>query len=337
MTVKTKLELSVVIPVFNEAAVLPLLYQRLCGVIAPWATEIIFVDDGSSDGSRDVLQALAQTDARVKVVGLSRNFGHERATTAGLRFASGDVVVLMDADLQDPPEVIPHMMRLWQDEGYDVVYGMRQRRHGESMVKRGTSALFYRVLNWLAEVPIPRDVGDFRLMSRRVVHAMNQMNEHRRFIRGMVAWLGYRQIGIPYVRDARYQGKTKYSLRKLAHLSLEAIIAFSERPLKLGTRLGFIVAVLGLVLAGRTILIKVQHPGAIIPGWASVFVAILVLGGINLIVTGIVGEYVGRVLDEVRGRPLFLVEYTENVGSMDTLPPVDSPTLVRERRLQRKG
>jgi glycosyltransferase involved in cell wall biosynthesis len=318
-------KLSVVAPLFNEEDTLDEFYQRITRALALWQFELIFVDDGSRDNSRVILQRLAEQDPRVKVIGLSRNFGHERASTAGLYYASGDCVVLIDSDLQDPPELIPRLVDKWC-EGYDVVYGIRMLRQGESLFKKVTSHLFYRLLNFLADVPIPADVGDFRLMSRRVVETINQMPESRRFVRGMVAWLGYRQVGVGYTRAPRHNGRTKYSLTKLWHLSIEAIVAYSQKPLKLGTRLGFLAALLGFILAIRTIVIKLQHPHAIIPGWASVFVAILVLGGLNLIVTGIVGEYIGRILDEVRGRPLFLVDYTENV-EVPRQPP--GPTVVR--------
>ena len=304
--------LSIVVPVFNEVDVLEEFYRRVKRIIAEWDAEVLFVDDGSEDGSREILLDFAQRDPRVKVIGLSRNFGHERASTAGLRYASGDAVVLIDADLQDPPEVIPQMVEKWK-AGYDVVYGVRQERLGETSFKRVTSHIFYRVLNLLADVPIPEHVGDFRLMTRRAVDAMNRMGEYRRFVRGMVAWLGFRQVGVPYIREPRYKGRTKYSFGKLWHLSIEAVVAYSEKPLKVGTRIGLVVAVLGFVAAIRTVVIKLSHPTAIIPGWTSVFVAILCLGGLNLLVMGIVGAYVGRILDEVRGRPLYLVEYTRNM------------------------
>lgn len=316
---------SVVAPLYNEEDILREFYHRVLRATAAWEVEIIFVDDGSRDNSRVILCDLARLDPRVKVVGLSRNFGHERASSAGLLYATGEVVILIDADLQDPPEIIPAFIEKWQ-EGYDVVYGIRHTRPGETLFKRVTSHLFYRLLNFFADIPIPENVGDFRLMSRRVVDAMNQMHESRRFVRGMVAWLGYPQVGIPYARAPRFNGTSKYSVRKLFHLSLEAIVAYSEKPLKIGTRLGFIAALLGFAEAIRTALIKIEHPASIIPGWTSVFVAILVLGGLNLMVTGIVGEYVGRVLDEVRGRPLFLVEYLENIQRRET--PIE-PTVVR--------
>lgn len=310
-------EVSIVIPMYNEEDIILELYRRIVNIMQLWPIEIIFVDDGSVDRSRSLLNQLAEKDGRVKIVGLSRNFGHEIATTAGLHYASGEAVILMDADLQDPPELIPVMMNLWKNGQYEVVYGIRQERKGEGWMKKTTSTLFYYVLNRISGIPIPRNVGDFRLMSRSVVDAMNQMPERRRFVRGMVAWTGFRQIGIPYVREARLQGQTKYSMRKLLHLSVEAIVAFSERPLKLGTRLGFCGAMFGFIYAGWIVSQKIAHPRSIIPGWASVIVTVLIMGGANLFVLGVIGEYIGRILDEVRGRPLYLVDQLANFNEAD--------------------
>ena len=299
--------LTVLVPCFNEQAVLGELHRRLTGVLAPTGLsyELLFVDDGSRDGTLAGLLALQAADPRVAVLGLSRNFGHQLALTAGLDHARGEAVVVIDADLQDPPELIPRMVELWR-AGSDVVYGQRRARQGESVFKRGTAALFYRVMRRLTSVEIPVDTGDFRLLSRRVVEAMKRLPEHHRFVRGMVAWVGFRQTPLPYERAPRFAGETKYPLRRMVRFALDAAVSFSFLPLRLTTFAGFAISLGCFGYAGYAIWAKLAND-VDLPGWASLMVAVMFLGGVQLLGLGIIGEYLGRVYEEVKARPLYLV------------------------------
>ncbi len=301
-------ELSVVVPAYNEEEVLRPLYERLRSVLdgAGVSWEIVLVDDGSTDRTRQILEELHREDPRVRAVFLSRNFGHQLALTAGLDHARGRAVVAIDADLQDPPEVIPEMLARWR-EGLDVVYGQRVERRGESLFKRVTAAAFYRLLRRLTPVPIPVDTGDFRLMDRRVVDELRRLREHHRFVRGMVAWLGFRQGAVRYERAPRLAGETKYPLRKMLRFALDAAISFSFLPLRIATLLGLLTAALCLGYAAFAVVAKLTG-AAELPGWASLMVAILFLGAVQLVSLGIVGEYVGRIYEEVKGRPLYVVD-----------------------------
>lgn len=298
--------LSVVLPVFNERENLPVLYERLVCVLdaANLSYELVFVDDGSRDGSRDVLYALADSDPRVVIVELARNFGHQIAISAGLDHARGDGVIVMDSDLQDPPEMLPAFIARWR-EGYDVVYAVRASRK-ESLLLRVAYALFYRLLRWIANIDIPLDAGDFCLMDRRVVDVLTAMPERNRFVRGIRSWVGMKQIGLPYDRQGRYAGKPKYTLSRLTYLALDGIVAFSFVPLRIITILGFIVSAISIALA---ILYTVQRLafGLTPPGFPTLIVAIFFLAGIQLITIGVIGEYVGRIYEEVKQRPLYVV------------------------------
>ena len=298
--------LSVVLPVFNERENLPALYERLVRVLdaGNQSYELVFVDDGSRDGSRDVLYALAERDPRVVVVELARNFGHQIAISAGLDYARGDGVIVMDSDLQDPPEVLPEFIARWR-EGYDVVYAVRASRK-ENLLLRAAYALFYRLLRWIANIDIPLDAGDFCLMDRRVVDVLTAMPERNRFVRGIRSWVGMRQIGLPYDRQGRYAGKPKYTLSRLTYLALDGIVAFSFVPLRIITILGFIVSAVSIALA---ILYTVQRLafGLTPPGFPTLIVAVFFLAGIQLITIGVIGEYVGRIYEEVKQRPLYVV------------------------------
>ncbi len=261
----------------------------------------------SSDGSADVIAGLHEQDPRVKGLSFSRNFGFQEAVTAGLDHASGDAVVLTDADLQDPPEVIPDMIARWR-EGYDVVYGVRASREGETWLKRFTAAAFYRTLRRITSVDIPVDTGDFRLMDRQVVAAIRQMRERNRFLRGMVPWVGFKQTGLVYERRSRFAGQSKYSsLRKMGRFALDGITSFSYLPLRLATYTGFVMAGLSALAIVTVILVRLLLPAAQLTGQATTLVAVLFLGGVQLIFLGILGEYLGRIYDEVKGRPLYLV------------------------------
>ncbi len=304
--------LSVVVPCFNEEEVLRDTQVRLVAVLEKLGLpfELIYVDDGSRDATWEILRGFQKDDPRVKAIRLSRNFGHQLAVTAGLDRASGDAVVLIDADLQDPPEVIEEMVAQWR-EGYEVVYGRRTDREGESAFKLWTAKLFYRMINWLSSTEIPLDTGDFRLMDRKVVRATNSMRELDRFIRGMVSWVGFRQKAVPYRRASRQAGETKYPLLKMLRFALDAVVSFSLIPLRLATLLGFVVA--GVSLAGIVYALVVRiGTGDWVTGWASLFIAVLFVGGVPLICLGILGEYVGRIYREIKQRPLYLV--TEELG-----------------------
>ncbi|MEA2688567.1 MAG: polyisoprenyl-phosphate glycosyltransferase [Candidatus Eremiobacteraeota bacterium] len=319
--------LSVVVPLFNEANNIDELLRRIRNVIhglsvAPAAYEMILVDDGSRDATLEKLLGAAHADPRVRVISLSRNFGHQIAATAGLDAARGDAVVLMDGDLQDPPELIDDFLAKFRD-GYDVVYATRRRRRGESRFKLFTAALFYRIIRRLTNVSIPVDTGDFRLMSRRVVAALRDSRERHRFIRGLVSWVGYKQTGIEYDRAERFSGESKYPVSKMLKFAIDGITAFSEIPLRLATWFGFIVSAVAFVVGLVEIGIKI-FTGYNLPGYTSTIFAILFLGGVQLITIGILGEYVGRVYDEIKGRPLYLV--ADNVGSGLDAPSDSEPS-----------
>jgi polyisoprenyl-phosphate glycosyltransferase len=307
--------LSVVVPLFNEADNVDELLRRIRNVIggltvAPAAYEVILVDDGSRDATLEKLLAAAHADPHLRVISLSRNFGHQIAATAGLDAARGDAVVLMDGDLQDPPELIDDFLAKFRD-GYDVVYATRRRRRGESRFKLLTAALFYRIIRRLTNVSIPVDTGDFRLMSRRVTAALRDSRERHRFIRGLVSWVGFKQTGIEYDRAERFSGSSKYPVSKMLKFAIDGITAFSELPLRLATWFGFVVSAVAFFVALFEIGLRI-FTGYNLPGYTSTIFAILFLGGVQLITIGILGEYVGRVYDEIKGRPLYLV--AENVG-----------------------
>jgi dolichol-phosphate mannosyltransferase len=298
---------SLVVPIWNEEEVIPALYERVVSVMEetgePW--ELVCVNDGSLDRSLEMLLALRDQDPRIKVIDFSRNFGHQIAITAGTDFAEGDAVIVMDADLQDPPEVVLQMIEKWR-EGYEVIYAVRTKRVGETKFKLWTASLFYRLLQSITDVNIPLDAGDFRLMDRRVVLAMRRLREQHRFMRGLSSWVGFKQIGVEYERAERYAGETKYPLRKMMRLALNAITSFSYLPLHLATYLGFIFA--GLSLLGIIITIVLRLSGNLFfYGQATTLVSVLFLGGVQLIFLGIIGEYLGRIYDEVKHRPLYIV------------------------------
>ena len=314
---------SIVIPVFNEAEVLPVLYGRLNAVMSALgqSCEILFVNDGSSDDSLAQLWNIRAQDPRVKIVSLSRNFGHQIAITAGLDHSSGEAVIVMDADLQDPPEFIPQLIAKWH-AGYDVVFAVRAGRRGESIFKKATAALFYRLLDRLTSTEIPLDAGDFRLMSRRAVEALKPIRERHRFVRGLVGWIGFKHTRVEYVRDARYAGETKYPMRKMMRFAMNGIVSFSFLPLQLATYLGFIVSLCSFGYIVYAIDLKLFTDRAV-QGWASIMVALLFLGGVQLISLGVIGEYIGRIYDEVKQRPLYLVEAShgfEQATGEETLP-----------------
>ncbi len=283
--------------------------QRLkafCSELVNLDVELIFVDDGSNDRTRELLKSYAKEDSKIKLIGFARNFGHQIAVTAGIDAASGDAVVLIDADLQDPPEVVHEMIAKWR-EGYDVIYGTRTERPGESAFKLATARGFYRLLNHLSDVPIPLDTGDFRLMSRPVVDTLRSMPERDRFVRGMVSWVGFKQIALPYKRAERFAGQSKYPLRKMLRFATDGILSFSTKPLQMSVGLGMLCA--ALALAGILYALGLRFfTSNWVEGWTALMIAVLFLGGIQLICVGILGEYVGRIYHEVKNRPLYVVQ-----------------------------
>lgn len=298
---------SVVAPVWNEADSLPEFLARLIAVMKKvgetW--ELVIVDDGSKDRTGEIILQHAAKDKHIRPVLFARNFGHQIAVTAGMDYARGQAVILIDSDLQDPPEVIPELIANWRD-GFEVVYAVRKQRKGESFFKRITASAFYRLINRITEIDIPLDTGDFRLMDRRVVDVLNKMREHHRFLRGMSAWVGFRQVGVPYDRAARFAGETHYTLGRMIRLALTAVTGFSFLPLQLATYLGFISAALAIIAIPVVIALRVMGSQAFF-GQASTLIAVLFFGGAQLISLGIVGEYIARLYDEARGRPLYIV------------------------------
>ncbi len=298
---------SIVAPIYNELENLPELYRRVKDVMdstgEPW--ELLLVDDGSTDGSTDLICELGREDARVRPVIFARNFGHQIAITAGWDYARGDAVVIIDADLQDPPEVILEMAKKWK-EGYEVVYAVRAEREGESWFKLWTASLFYRLIYRITDVKIPLDTGDFRLMDRSVVDVLKQMRERHRFPRGMSAWVGFKQIGVEYKRAARVAGETKYPFRKMFRLALNAITSFSYFPLQVATFFGFASAGIAILAIVPVVYLRITGSQAFF-GQATTLIAVLFLGGVQLISLGILGEYIGRLYDEAKGRPLYIV------------------------------
>jgi glycosyltransferase involved in cell wall biosynthesis len=311
-------EYSFVIPVLNEQQTLEELYRRLRSVMEQLdgASEVILVDDGSLDDSFEIMCKLQEGDRRLKVVRLSRNFGHQIALTAGLDHATGNAVIIMDADLQDPPEVALELAQRWR-EGYDVVYAVRDSRAGESRIKRTTANWFYRLLSRIGDVDLPTDTGDFRLVDRRVVDVVAGMREHRRYLRGMFAWVGYDQAGVHYMRAARHSGKTKFPLRRMVSFARDGIISFSTAPLRLALNFGFVVSVLAFLVgiaAGFVTLTGLYD----VPGWASIAVGLAFLGGVQLIVLGVIGEYIAGIHEEVKRRPLYLVRDERGFDRMES-------------------
>jgi len=307
MMPNTRPRYSIVAPVFNEEETLPEFYRRMCAVTdgLDGPCELVLVFDGSRDRSPEIGRELRARDARVKIICFSRNFGHQIAITAGIDYAEGDAVVVIDSDLQDPPEVIPQLVAKWK-EGYDLVYAQREKREGETWFKLFTASLAYRLIRRLASIDIPPDTGDFRLMDRKVVLALRRLREHHRYMRGLSVWVGYKRAGIKYDRQERYAGSTQYPLRKMIKFMSDAITGFSYTPLQLATTLGFWVS--GIALLAMPIVAVLRLVGSdFFTGQATTLIAVLFLGGVQLISLGIIGEYLGRIYDEVRGRPLYLV------------------------------
>jgi polyisoprenyl-phosphate glycosyltransferase len=318
--------ISVIVPCYNEEQVIKETYKRLTLVfkrLSKYDYQLVFVNDGSKDKTVEILKLLAQTDRHIKVVDFSRNFGHQIAVTAGIDHADGEAVVLIDADLQDPPELILEFVKKWE-EGYDVVYAVRRKREGESLFKKVTAKYFYRILRKVTDVEIPLDTGDFRLMDRKVVNVLKAIKERNRFIRGLVSWVGFKQIGIKYDRAERYDGETKYPLKKMIRFSVDAITSFSFVPLRVASMLGIISSSFGLL--GIIIALYLRLcTGVTLPGWTSLMIVVLFLGGLQLFILGVIGEYLGRVYDETRNRPLYIVgEIIQSNKNVDNIGEIVS-------------
>ena len=313
----TNIRYSIVAPCYNEEQSLPELYRRIKEVMdhtgESW--ELVLINDGSADRTAKLMRELHAADNRIHYIDFARNFGHQIAATAGMDYAQGEAVVLIDADLQDPPELILEMIKKWQ-EGYQVVYAVRSERKGESWFKLFTAKAFYRLIYRITDVEIPLDTGDFRLMDRKVVEAMKQMKEKHRFIRGMTSWVGFKQTGVHYVREERFAGKTKYPFRKMFKFAMNAITGFSYLPLQLATYLGFIIAGLSAIGVVAVVITRLSGSQAFF-GQATTLIMVLFLGGVQLISLGIIGEYLGRIYDEVKGRPMYIVNEVVGFDELD--------------------
>jgi len=316
--------LSIILPVFNEQDVIPELHRRLTEFLGELSEiagrwEVIFVDDGSQDESPRLLDALAEMDPRFRVVHFARNFGHQVAITAGLDRAEGDAVVVMDADLQDPPEVVKAMLAEWR-RGFDVVYGVRSKRSGETLFKRATAALFYRLMNAALGVKIPSDAGDFRLLSRPVVLTLRSLREKHRFMRGLVAWVGFRQTAVRYERPERFAGETKYPLRKMVHFALDGVTSFSTAPLRIATWIGALTGLAAVAVGAWALYIRL-FTDRTVPGWTTIMLLIALSSSGQMLMLGLLGEYVGRLYEEIKQRPLYVVA---NESSRARFKPPDS-------------
>lgn len=308
-------KISVVIPMYYEEEVAQECYNRMIGVlnkIENYEYEIIFINDGSKDKTLEILESIALKDKNVKIISFSRNFGHQCAVTAGLNYVTGDAIVIIDADLQDPPELIPEMLKLWE-QGNEVVYGKRKTREGESKFKLLTAKMFYNTLNALSDVDIPKDTGDFRLVDRKVVEILNNMPEHNKFLRGLWGWIGFKQIAYEYERKERYAGKTKYPLKKMLKLASDGIMSFSTKPLRLVGGLGIFSIFVSIMVLIYSVLSYIFKWNNITPGWTSLMVVMTFLGGMILISLWMLGEYIGRIYDESKGRPQYIIDKKINL------------------------
>ena len=308
-------KVSIIIPVYNEEEVLPKLYERLTSLVDSvknYEFEILFVNDGSKDKSLSMLEELAAADKKIKVVSFSRNFGHQAAVTAGIKYVTGDAVVIIDADLQDPPELIPEMLKLWED-GNEVIYGKRKSRKGESAFKLLTAKMFYKTLNSLSDVEIPKDTGDFRLVDRKVIDVVNNLPEHNKFLRGLFSWVGFKQYPYEYERQERKAGKTKYPLKKMMKLASDGIISFSSKPLKIVGGLGVITIIISIAILIYSLISYACNLNNLTPGWTSIMVTITLFSGVQLLSIWIMSEYIARIYDETKRRPEYIIDKKINM------------------------
>ena len=308
-------KISVVIPVYNEEEILKTSYTKVKYIlenIDRYDYEIIFIDDGSTDRTLEILEEISAENKNIKIISFSRNFGQEAALTAGLKYTSGDAIVIIDADLQDPPELIPEMIKLWED-GNDVIYGKRKKRKGESTFKLLTAKMFYKTLNSLSDVEIPKDTGDFRLVDRKVIDVINEMPEHNKFLRGLFSWVGFKQYGYDYKRDERLGGKTKYPFKKMWKLATDGIISFSTKPLKIVGSLGILTIILSIAILIYSLISYSLKLNNLTPGWTSIMVAITLFSGVQLLSIWIISEYISRIYDETRKRPQYIIDKKINL------------------------
>jgi len=306
--------LSVIVPCFNEEEVIFETFKRIKSVLLKLdiQSEIIFINDGSTDQTEQILSELSKTDLKIKIISFSRNFGHQRAVTAGLNHCNSDMAVIIDADLQDPPELIPEMIKTLENSKAQVVYCVRKSRKGEGIFKKITAKAFYRLLNFFSEVKLPVDTGDFRLVDKSIIREFNQMHEKGKYIRGLVSWIGFKQVPFYYEREARFAGETKYPFSKMIKFATTSLLYFSTKPLKLATALGFISVAISLILAVWSVLGKIMGYTHAISGWTSLFLLIIFFGGVQLLTIGIVGSYIGNLFDEIKNRPEYIIDKKVN-------------------------
>ncbi|MCX7773632.1 MAG: glycosyltransferase family 2 protein [Clostridia bacterium] len=309
-----KIVCSVIVPMYNEEAVIMETYRRLTQVMENFGEsyELVFINDGSRDKTREMISELCKSDQHVKMIDFARNFGHQIAITAGMDYAAGDCMVIIDGDLQDPPELIPEMVKIWRS-GYDVVYGKRKSRQGETFFKKFTAKSFYRLLRGMTDVDIPVDTGDFRLIDRRVCEALKQLPERSRYVRGLMSWVGFKQTAIEFERSERFAGETKYPLKKMLKLAMDGIMSFSYKPLKFASYLGSGISLISFIYLIIVLFQKVFFPTSATSGWASLIAVSLFFNGIILLMLGIIGEYIGRIYDEAKGRPLYIISELKNM------------------------
>jgi len=306
--------LSIIVPCFNEEEVIIETYKRIKSVLLnlEFNSDIIFINDGSTDSTERLLSELSKTDTQIKVISFSRNFGHQKAVTAGLNHCKSDLAVIIDADLQDPPELIPDMIKTLDNSKAQVVYCVRKSRKGEGLFKKLSAKAFYRLLNFLSEVKLPVDTGDFRLIDKSIIREFNQMHEKGKYIRGLVSWIGFKQVPFYYEREARFAGETKYPFSKMIKLATTSLLYFSTKPLKLATAFGFASVAISLILAVWSVLGKIMGYTHANSGWTSLFVLIIFFGGVQLLTIGIVGSYIGNLFDEIKNRPEYIIDKKEN-------------------------
>ncbi len=310
---------SIIVPMYNEEAVIPETYRRLTQVMEKFGEsyEILFINDGSRDKTRDMLLELCKNDYHIKLVDFARNFGHQIAITAGMDYAVGECMVIIDGDLQDPPELIPEMVKLWRS-GYEVVYGKRKSRQGETFFKKFTAKAFYRILHSLTDVDIPVDTGDFRLIDRKVCEALKQLPERSRYVRGLMSWVGFKQTAIEFERSERFAGETKYPFKKMMKLAMDGIMSFSYKPLKFASYIGSLISAISFIYLIVVLLQKLFFPHSAQSGWASLIAVSLFFNGIILLMLGIIGEYIGRIYDEAKGRPLYIIKELKNMEERES-------------------
>jgi glycosyltransferase involved in cell wall biosynthesis len=317
------MQITIITPLYNEELVIVEFYRRISAVaegLSDYTFEFLFINDGSNDTTLDLLKDIQNGDRRVKIIDLSRNFGHQAAILAGIQNAEGDAAVIIDGDLQDPPELIPELIKNWEN-GNDVVYAKRVNRKGESLFKKTTAHIFYGLINFLSDTPIPSNVGDFRLIDKKVIKILCELKESNLFLRGVIPWIGFRQISVEYDREARYAGNTKYSFLKMINLALDGITSFSIKPLRFSLRMGLSSIVIGFGLILYAIIVKIINPEVVIRGWPSLLITVIFFGGIQLFTIGLLGEYVAKIYRESKGRPLYIIRDMIGIDELSTRSP----------------